>query len=177
MAIRTIRSFGDECLRKNSKPVKEITPRIRELIQDLFDTMYQSGGVGLAAPQVGVLKRIFVIDTTREPEEGETISEEDIERFVMINPEILSTSGEQTGYEGCLSYAGYSGKVTRPDKVTVRFINENGDEMTLEAEGLLARCILHENDHLDGIIYTDHVEGKVYTNEELSQMLKEEEKK
>ena len=142
MAIRNIRYDGDEILRKVCKPVKEMNERTLTLIDDMFDTMYESGGVGLAAPQIGVLKRIVVMDT-------------DDNQHVLINPQILEVSGEQTGYEGCLSIPGKSGIVTRPDYVKVKALNERGEEYILEGEGLLARCICHECDHLDGIVFVD----------------------
>lgn len=159
MAIRNIRELGEECLRKVCKPVKSVNLRTKILIGDMFDTMYEANGVGLAAPQVGILKRIFVIDCGDE--EGNTVP------YVFINPEIIDRDGSQTDYEGCLSVPGKSGKVTRANYVKVKAFDENMEEFELEAEGLLARCILHENDHLDGIMYVDKVEGRLYNNEEL----------
>ena len=159
MAIRNIRELGEECLRKVCKPVKSVNLRTQILIGDMFDTMYEANGVGLAAPQVGILKRIFVIDCGDE--EGNSVP------YVFINPEIIDRDGSQTDYEGCLSVPGKSGKVTRANYVKVKAFDENMEEFELEAEGLLARCILHENDHLDGIIYVDKVEGRLYNNEEL----------
>ena len=159
MAIRNIRAVGEECLRKVCKPVKDVNLRTKILIGDMFDTMYEANGVGLAAPQVGILKRIFVIDCGDE--EGNSVP------YVFINPEILDRDGSQTDYEGCLSVPGKSGKVTRANWVKVRAYNEKMEEFEMEAEGLLARCILHENDHLDGVIYVDKVEGRLYNNEEL----------
>ena len=159
MAIRNIRELGEECLRKVGKPVKDVNLRTKILIGDMFDTMYEANGVGLAAPQVGILKRIFVIDCGDE--EGNSVP------YVFINPEILDRDGSQTDYEGCLSVPGKSGKVTRANWVKVRAYNEKMEEFEMEAEGLLARCILHENDHLDGVIYVDKVEGRLYNNEEL----------
>ena len=176
MAILNVRQLGDEVLKKKCKPVRMITPRIRQLVEDMFDTMYESGGVGLAAPQVGILKRIVVIDCTPEPEPGTEPKEEDALKFVMINPVITETSGEQTGYEGCLSYVGMSGVVTRPDQVTVEFTGLDGETYTLTGEGLLARAICHECDHLDGIMYTQKVEGEIITNEELERRLEEAKK-
>lgn len=146
MALRTIRIMGDEVLEKVCKPVKAMTPRTRELIEDMLDTMYESEGVGLAAPQVGILKRIVVIDIGEGP-------------IVMINPEIIETSGEQTGQEGCLSLPGQAGIVTRPNYVKARALNEEMQEYEIEATELLARAICHECDHLDGIMYVRHVEG------------------
>lgn len=159
MAIRNIRELGEECLRKVCKPVKSVNLRTKILIGDMFDTMYEANGVGLAAPQVGILKRIFVIDCGDE--EGNS------EPYVFINPKIIDRDGSQTDYEGCLSVPGKSGKVTRANYVKVKAFDENMEEFELEAEGLLARCILHENDHLDGIVYVDKVEGRLYNNEEL----------
>ncbi|SCW48931.1 peptide deformylase [Eubacterium ruminantium] len=145
MAIRNIRVDGDEILRKKCKPVTKMNERTRELIDDMFDTMYESNGVGLAAPQVGVLKRIVVIDVM------------DDNPLVLINPEIISSEGEQTGDEGCLSLPGLAGEVTRPMKVVCKAFDEEMNEFTVEGEGLLARCICHELDHLDGILYKDKV--------------------
>ena len=173
MAILNIRQLGDEVLTKKCKPVRLITPRIIQLVDDMFETMYETGGVGLAAPQVGILKRIVVIDCTPEPEPGEEPKEEDSLRFAMINPVIKETEGEQTGYEGCLSYAGMSGVVTRPEKVTVEFTGLDGEIYTLTGEGLLARAICHECDHLDGIMYTQKVIGEVITNEDLDRRIEE----
>lgn len=149
MAIRKIRIIGDEILTKKCKPVKEVTPRIRELIEDMFDTMYDSNGVGLAASQVGILKNIVVIDA------------DDENQYVFINPEILETSGSQTGAEGCLSVPGKSGIVTRPDYVKVRAFDQDMKPFELEGEGLLARAICHECDHLNGELYVDKVEGEL----------------
>ena len=164
MALRTIREYGDDVLAKNCKEVKEITPRIRELVADMFETMYEANGVGLAAPQVGILKRIFVIDCTGE------------DPMVFINPEILETSGEQTGYEGCLSVPGKSGIVTRPNYVKAKAMDLDGNEFIVEGEELMARAILHENDHLNGHMYVEKVEGDLVDNEELMADSEEEEK-
>ena len=149
MAIRKIRTQGDSILTKECRKVDKMTPKIRELIDDMFDTMYEAYGVGLAAPQVGILKQIVVIDTTGE------------DPFVLINPEILETSGTQTGYEGCLSVPGMSGTVTRPNFVKVKALDENMEEYILEGEELLARAICHETDHLHGKLYTELVEGEL----------------
>ena len=148
MAIRNLRYEGDPILRKTSKEVKEVTPKIRELIDDMLETMYEANGVGLAAPQVGVLKRIVVIDVGEGP-------------LVMVNPQVVKTSGSQTGDEGCLSVPGKAGTVTRPDEVTVRFMGEDGEWYELEGRELLARAICHECDHLDGKLYVDLVEGEL----------------
>ena len=153
MAIRNIRELGDDILRKKSREVTEMTPKIRELIDDMYDTLYESMGVGLAAPQVGILKRIVVIDV-----EGGT-------PYTLINPEILETRDTQTGGEGCLSVPGKAGKVTRPAYVRARALDENMRPYELEGEGLLARAICHELDHLEGILYVDRVEGELYDAE------------
>ena len=173
MAILKVRQLGDEILTKKCKPVREITPRVLELIDDMFETMYDAGGVGLAALQVGILKRIVVIDVTPDPEDGEEIAEEEMLRYAMINPEIIESEGKQTGYEGCLSYSGMTGVVTRPEKVTCRFTGPDGDEYELTGEGLLARAICHELDHLEGRMYTSLVEGEIITNEELQRRIEE----
>ena len=173
MAILKVRQLGDEILTKKCKPVREITPRVLELIEDMFDTMYEAEGVGLAAPQVGILKRIVVIDVTPDPEDGEEPEEEELLRYAMINPEIIEQEGKQTGYEGCLSYAGMTGVVTRPEKVTCRFTGTDGEEYELTGEGLLARAICHELDHLEGKMYTSLVEGEIITNEELQRRIEE----
>ena len=151
MALRQIRIMGDEKLEKVCRPVKEITDRERELVRDMLDTMYDANGVGLAAPQVGILKRIVVIDIGEGP-------------VVMINPEILETSGEQTGQEGCLSLPGQAGVVTRPNYVKVRALDRDMQPFELEGTELLARCICHECDHLDGHMYTEKVEGELWDN-------------
>lgn len=153
MALRKMRIMGeDDCLREVCREVKEVTPKILQLVDDMLDTMYEEGGVGLAAPQVGVLKRIVVIDIGEGP-------------IVMINPRILETSGSQTGSEGCLSLPGKNGTVTRPMYVKAEFMDENMDTYTIEGEELLARAICHELDHLDGKLYIDLVEGKLRDNE------------
>ena len=149
MAIRVIRTEEDPVLRKISKPVKEVTPKIITLIDDMLDTMYEAMGVGLAAPQVGILKRIVVIDVGEGP-------------IVLINPEILETSGEQTGDEGCLSVPGMAGQVTRPNYVKVKALDIDMNEVEYEGEGLLARAFCHEIDHLDGHMYTELVEGELH---------------
>lgn len=160
MAIRKIRLIGDEILRKHCKPVKEMTPRISELIEDMFETMYEANGVGLAASQVGILKQIIVIDV------------EDGNQYVFINPEILETSGSQTGPEGCLSVPGKSGIVTRPEHVKVKAFDAEMKPFELEGEGLLARAICHEYDHLSGDLYVDIVEGEL---EDVTEEAEEEE--
>lgn len=145
MALRNIRKFGDDVLRQKCREVEKIDKRLLTLIDDMFDTMYEADGVGLAAPQVGILKRLFVIDIGEGP-------------LVFINPEILETDGEQVDQEGCLSLPGELEEVKRPNYVRARAINEKGEEFEIEAEELLARAILHENDHLDGTLFIDRVE-------------------
>lgn len=147
MALRNIRKYGDDILRQHCKEVTAIDERLLTLIEDMFDTMYEADGCGLAGPQVGVLKRLFVIDIGDGP-------------LVFINPVILKTKGSQTDDEGCLSLPGKMAEVTRPSYVKARAINEKGQEFEIEARGLLARAILHENDHLDGILYIDKVNEK-----------------
>jgi len=149
MAIRNIREYGDKVLNKISKEVKEVDKKTRELIEDMIDTMYYAGGVGLAAPQVGVLKRIIVID----------VSEEGNNPILLINPEILESEGEQTGDEGCLSIPGKVGTVTRPNYVKVKAFNENMEEIRVEGTELMARALCHEIDHLNGILYPEKAEG------------------
>lgn len=149
MALRQIRIQGDAVLEKKCREITEMTPRIKELIGDMLDTMYDACGVGLAGPQVGVLKRLCVIDVGEGP-------------IVLINPVIVSSDGEQTGDEGCLSLPGKAGQVTRPNHVVVRALDENMEERELEGEGLLARAFCHEIDHLDGHMYTEKVEGQLH---------------
>lgn len=149
MALRTIRKQGDPILTKKCRPVEEMTPKIRELIFDMMETMYDAYGVGLAAPQVGILKRLVVIDVGDGP-------------IVLINPEIIETDGEQTGDEGCLSVPGMAGQVTRPNYVKVRALDQNMEEVELEGTELLARAFCHELDHLDGKMYTELVEGDLH---------------
>lgn len=157
MAIRQIREIGDEILGKQCKPLTKLTLRNKILINDMLDTMYEANGVGLAAPQVGILKQIVVIDVGEGP-------------VVLINPEIIETSGEQTGEEGCLSVPGKSGIVTRPNVVKVRALNENMEEVEIVGEELFARALCHEIDHLAGHLYVEKVEGElrdvVYEEEE-----------
>ncbi|MCI9487953.1 MAG: peptide deformylase [Lachnospiraceae bacterium] len=148
MALRLIREIGDEVLTKRAKEVKAMTPRTEKLIADMLETMYDSEGVGLAAPQVGILKRIVVIDIGDGP-------------LVLVNPVILKTEGEQTGPEACLSVPGKQGTVTRPNYVVVRAMDEHMVEREVEAEELLARAICHECDHLEGKLYVEFVEGEL----------------
>lgn len=156
MSIRTIRVEGDEILRKKSKEIKEMTPRLSQLIDDMIDTMYESEGVGLAAPQVGILKRVVVIDVGEGP-------------IVFINPQILEESGSQTGYEGCLSVPGKSGIVTRPNVVKVKALDREMKEFTLTGTELMARAICHECAHLDGQLYVDLVEGELVDNSQFEE--------
>ena len=149
MALREIRVEGDPVLAKVCKEIKEVTPRIQDLIEDMIETMYEANGVGLAAPQVGILKRLVVIDVGEGP-------------IVMINPSIVAQDGEQTGDEGCLSVPGKAGVVTRPNYVKARFFDEEMNECEVEGEGLLARAICHELDHLDGHLYVEKVEGGLH---------------
>ena len=155
MAIRTIRERGDSVLNKKCKEIKEMTPRLETLVEDMLDTMYEASGVGLAAPQVGILKRLVVID----------VSEEGNDPIVLINPVILETSGSQTGEEGCLSVPGKSGVVTRPNYVKVRALDMDMKEVEIEGTELLARALCHEIDHLEGILYVEKVEGELHTVE------------
>ncbi|WP_018132917.1 peptide deformylase [Effusibacillus pohliae] len=144
MAIRMIRLEGDPVLRQVAKPVPEITKNILKLLDDMAETMYDAEGVGLAAPQVGVSKRVIVMDC------GQGLIE-------MINPEIIDKEGEQIGPEGCLSIPGVTAEVRRANRVVAKGLNRHGQEITVEGEGLLARCIQHEIDHLNGILFTDYV--------------------
>ena len=160
MAIREIRKEGDAILRKECKDIKEMTERTAVLIDDMFDTMYEANGVGLAAPQVGILKKLFVIDC----------GVEECEPYVFINPEIIELSGEQTDNEGCLSIPDRWYEVTRPEKVTLKAFDRDGNEFTKTAEGIIARAFCHENDHLDGILFIDKV-----SPEDKQEMLENEE--
>lgn len=145
MAVKIIRKEGDPVLRQVAKPIPEVTSNIQKLLTDLADTMYDSGnGIGLAANQIGILKRALVVDI------GEGLIE-------LVNPEVVESSGEQLGVEGCLSIPGVQGDVLRANRVTVKGWNRNGEDVEIKAEGLLARVLLHEIDHLNGILFTDHV--------------------
>ena len=154
MAIRKIRKIGDSILTKQTKEISEMTPRLETLIDDMLETMYDADGVGLAAPQVGVLKQLVVID----------VSEGADQPIVLINPEIIETSGEQTGDEGCLSVPGKAGKVTRPNYVKVKALDRNMQPVELEGTELLARAMCHEIDHLLGVLYVVKVEGELHDN-------------
>ena len=149
MALRTIRIQGDPVLEKKCREITEMNEKIQVLIDDMLETMYEANGVGIAAPQVGILKRLVVMDCGDGP-------------IVMINPQIIETSGEQTGDEGCLSLPGKAAQVTRPNYVKARFLDEDMEECEIEATELLARCICHECDHLDGHMYTEKAEGPIH---------------
>ena len=151
MAIRNIRVIGDEILEKKARIIEKLTSRDKVLIEDMLNTMYEADGVGLAAPQVGVLKRIVVIDVSPERETP----------FILINPEVIEVDGEQIGPEGCLSVPGKTGEVKRPNFVKVKAYNENMEEVTIEGEELLARALCHEIDHLNGELYVDKVIGEL----------------
>lgn len=144
MAIRNIRIYGDEILRKKCRTVDNINKRITVLLDDMLETMYKADGVGLAGPQVGVLKRIVVIDVGNGP-------------IFLINPEIIETEGSQIGSEGCLSIPGRDGMVKRPARVKVKALNKKGEEIIIEGKELLAVALCHEIDHLDGILFTDKI--------------------
>ena len=159
MAIRNIRMIGDDILTKKCKVVKEMTEKNKELIADMFDTMYDADGVGLAAPQVGILKRIAVID----------ITEDRSNPIVLINPEIISADGEQRGSEGCLSVPDKVGIVTRPNHVKVVAQDENLETFEIEGDELLARAFCHEIDHLDGHLYVEKVEGELMNTADLEE--------
>lgn len=149
MAVRNIRQMGDGILSKKCREIKEVTPRIRELIDDMLETMYESNGVGLAAPQVGVLKRVVVVDVGDGP-------------IVLINPRLMESSGEQTGEEACLSVPGKYGIVTRPMYVKIEAWDEDMQRVELEGEELLARAFCHEIEHLDGHMYVEKVEDGLH---------------
>jgi peptide deformylase len=151
MAIRNIREIGDSVLNKASKEIQNVDKKILTLIEDMLDTLYEANGVGLAAPQVGVLKRLVVID----------ISEEGNDPLILINPVIIETEGEQTGDEACLSVPGKVGTVTRPNYVKVKAFDKNMKEFTVEGTGLLARAFCHEIDHLDGVLYVEKKTGEL----------------
>ncbi len=153
MALRQIRTLGDPVLEKKCREVKEMTPRLKELVDDMLETMYQAEGVGLAAPQVGVLRRIVVIDVGEGP-------------IVMVNPQIVEQSGEQCGQEGCLSVPGQAGEVTRPNYVKAQALDVNMQPFEVEGTELLARAICHELDHLEGIMYVTKVNGDLYNVED-----------
>jgi peptide deformylase len=147
--ILDIKVFPDKVLRKKSEPVKDIDEKIKKLLDDMTETMYAAPGIGLAAPQVGVNKRVLVIDILSHDEKGGLLK--------IINPEILSAEGEVIGEEGCLSIPLEYADVKRYEKVTVKYLDENGEEKVIEAEGLLSRALQHEIDHLDGILFIDKI--------------------
>ena len=147
MSVREIRLLGDPILREECEPVEEIDDEVRRLARDLEETMYEADGVGLAAPQVGVALRMFAYDV-RDP---------DLPAGVLINPRIEATGGSEKDEEGCLSIPGLTAAVERPARAVVTGLDPDGEEVRLEAEGLLARCLLHENDHLDGVLFLDHL--------------------
>ncbi len=157
MALRQIRELDEDILRKTSKDIKDMTPRLMELLADMWDTLHDAQGVGLAAVQVGVLKKMFIVEIS------------DDEKYTFINPKITLTEGEQTDNEGCLSVPGKIGEVTRPEHVVVEALDENMNPFTLDAHELLARAICHEYDHLDGKLYVDIVNGELSDAEEASE--------
>ena len=168
MALRTIREEGDSILLKKSRPVTDFNKRLHTLLDDMRETLLQADGVGLAAPQVGVLRRVVIVmDTNRE----ELTPEEQI--IELINPEIVSADGEQTGQEGCLSVPGVYGIVTRPEHVVVRAQDRFGNSFEVEGPGLTARCFCHETDHLDGHLFTEKAE-RILTPEELDELNSQE---
>jgi len=153
MGMRKIVTLGDEALRKTCKPMQKFDFRLWLLLRDMADTMYKANGVGLAAPQVGILRRVVVVDV------GDGLIE-------LVNPEIIATEGEQEGPEGCLSLPGRQGYVRRPNKVTVRALDRNGKPFEITGEGLLARAFCHELDHLDGILYIDKMDHEIFDDED-----------
>lgn len=166
MALRTITVRGDEILTKHCKPIKKITPRIKELAQDMVETMHNADGVGIAAPQVGVMKRIFVAMPHVDAEDEETRNK----IYYMINPEITYTEGTQESSEGCLSVPGYMGLVDRPEKIRIKATDLDGVEHEYEFEGFEATVFCHEYDHLDGIVYPD-IAKEMMTMEEYAERL------
>lgn len=156
MALREVRTDGDPILRKRSREVDQITDRIKTTLDDMLETMYHTDGVGLAGPQIGVLRRIIVIDDRDEEGPGP---------LKMINPVILNREGSCVEVEGCLSVPDRTGMVERPESLLVEYLDENGKEKSMEAEGFLARIICHEVDHLDGILYIDIMEEEIFIEE------------
>ena len=163
MAIRTIVTEGDPVLAKVCHPVTKFDDRLAALLDDMHDTLEASGGVGLAAPQIGILRRVVLVHDLVDANEV----------MELINPEILETSGEQEGWEGCLSVPGYSGLVVRPDRVKIKAQDRNGNWFEAEGTELTARCFCHELDHLDGHLYTELCD-EIYKNEDLEAMDEEE---
>lgn len=186
MALREVRTLGDPILEKVCKPVKIMTPRLSELIDDMFDTMYEHNGVGLAAPQVGVLRRIVVIDVSDayaedEEDNGEAKKERPAGAgyegpIVLINPELVESDGSQTGGEGCLSVPDKVAMVTRPEHVIVKALDENMKPFEIEGEGLLARALCHEIDHLEGHMYVEIAESPLQDAEEFYREQEEQKK-
>ena len=165
MALRKIVVQGEDCLNKVCSPVTAFNSRLHRLMDDLVETLSEAGGAGLAAPQVGILRRACVV------------MDEETEEFIeLINPEIVTQSGEQTGPEGCLSVPGKWGLVTRPDYVRVRAQDRDGSWFEIEGEGLMARCFCHELEHLDGHLYTEHID-RFLTDEEVEEYFSQEEGK
>lgn len=162
MALRKIVLQGDECLTKVCRPVTDFNSRLHTLLDDMTETLLDSGGVGLAAPQVGILRRVCVVQN------------EDDEVIELINPEIIYTEGEQTGLEGCLSVPGKYGIVTRPEVVRVRAQDRNGDFFEVEDSDLTARCFCHEIEHLDGHLFVEHTDH-LMTEEELEEFIRQQE--
>ena len=156
MAVREILQYGDKRLNSICETVKKVDKKILNLVDDMMDTLYEGNGVGLAAPQIGVLKRVVLID----------LGEKEEEPIIIINPKITAQSGSEKDYEGCLSYLGYEGEVVRPTNVTVEGINIKGKPVTYEASGLLARAFCHEIDHLDGVLYMSRAEEMYELTEE-----------
>lgn len=155
MGLRTIRVDGDPLLRKVSRPVTKIDDRVLQLLDDMVDTMNAANGIGIAAPQVGVLRRLIIVDIGN----GKT--------YRMINPEILEADGSQIAVEGCLSIPNFNGTVERPEKIKVRYMDPEGKDNVIEADGLFARCICHEVDHLNGILFNDiYIDEITYEQEE-----------
>lgn len=161
MALRVIRTDEDPLLRKISRPVKEVNERMQVLMDDMLETMYDANGIGLAAPQVGILRRIITVDVGEGP-------------FKMVNPKILEADGKSIAVEGCLSVPNFNGTVERPSHIKVQYLDENGQDQEIDAHGLFARCICHEIDHLDGILFTDKYIDEV-TEEDLARMQEERE--
>ena len=162
MGLRKILNDKDPALHKVCKPVENFDEKLHKLLDDMKETLIDSDGVGLAAPQVGILRRVVLVDN------GQKILE-------LVNPTLVETSGEQTGYEGCLSVPGKSGLVTRPNYAKVKAYDTNMQEFVIEGEELLARCLCHEIDHLDGHLYAEKVEGGLISNEELYARMEAEE--
>ena len=162
MALRKIVLQGDECLTKVCRPVTDFNSRLHTLLDDMTDTLLDSGGVGLAAPQVGILRLVCVV------------LNEDDEVIELVNPEIIFTDGEQTGLEGCLSIPGKYGVVTRPEVVRVRAQDRNGDFFEVEDSDLTARCFCHEIEHLDGHLFIEHTD-RLMTEEELQEFIRQQE--